>query len=171
LAFVVSVFSLFFLIRNNRKTFRLTEQHNKKSVEPVFSINYSEELDRDIVEFGGIQVPRSSYIVKLELKNCGFGPAIIKSYALRIDNRDFEEIFSIYKQFIGQPKYVENKSYRRTFENDVIASNETKPIFIVCFTNSDSFKEFCELLKRIRLIIEFETIYEEKRNYDVAIVK
>lgn len=161
IAIIVSIFSLGYSVYQSRITFRLTQEHNKKSVEPILSTLYKTEL---------ISSNDKKSLESFEIKNCGFGPAILKSFILIKDNKAYNNMFDIYKQIIGTPQYDADSSMVHTMENIVIASNETVTIFKFYFKKSSAFPEvmvFHELAKEVSLKVEFETFYGEKRSYDI----
>jgi hypothetical protein len=165
IAIVVSLLSLRHSYRYNRKTLILTEEHNRKSVQPVLSTTFTEAIEPKSTDFHGAIFRYNTYDITFELKNCGFGPAIIKSFQLTYDNINYSEIFALCNKYIGQSNYDDKLSLRHTFENEVIASNEHTLIFKIHFKEEKFFKEFHDIAKKIGLKIEFETIYEEENTF------
>lgn|ERR1035437_870483 len=167
IAIIVSILSLRFSYRYNRKTLLLTKEHNRKSVEPILSPIYSLISEPYYIELGSVTIPRRKYEVVFELKNCGFGPAIIKSLLLIIDKTEYKDIFSLSDKYIGQSNYNNDLSLKHTFDNEVIASNEHTLVFKIHFNDEKYYQEFNELAKKISLKIIFDTIYKEERIFTI----
>ena len=64
IAIIVSIFSLGYSVYQGRKTLRLTELHNRKSVEPMLTTRYKSVLKSDIEHCA-----EESF----QIMNCGFG--------------------------------------------------------------------------------------------------
>jgi hypothetical protein len=162
---IVAIVSVRIAVKYNRKTLELTQIHNKKSVEPLLTIRYSSLQNTDIPNCG-----EESFT----LTNCGFGPALIKSFHLIWGNKAYGNMFGLYKEFNKEPRYMEGVSTALILSNTIIASNESLLIFKFYFAKRVPFQEdyfdaikFHDLAKEVSLKIEFVTIYGEKRFYDV----
>jgi len=62
--------------------------------------------------------------VTLELKTCGIGPEIIRSFLKIADNKNYNDIFELFNKIIGDSNYNETKSMKHTLEYEAIASKE-----------------------------------------------
>ncbi len=155
LALIVAIISIGIAIYYNRKTLQLTEAHNKKSVEPLITDLYTPDI---IIEKG------KNSSVSYQIRNCGLGPAIIKSYNFRINEKNFKHAFEIYEQNLGKPKYIYDLSTIFIIEQShIIASNESLFLFDLYFINLETAAQFHELVRKIAVSLEYETIYGEKR--------
>jgi hypothetical protein len=95
LALFVAIISVGFAVYYNRKTLLLTEAHNKKTVEPLICDLYTSNL---IIE------ENKNSRITYEVKYCGLGPAIIKSFNYNLISKDFTLIFDLYRECIGKPR-------------------------------------------------------------------
>lgn len=150
-AIIVSIFSIWFTVLYSRKTLNLTKDHNKKIVEPMLTHLYMVDY------LGNCQ--------SLQLKNCGFGPALIKSVIFSIDGKQYEKINLLVTE------NMKNADYKADFQINnlgdcIIASNELIVMFKLDFENkgdNNGFVKFRELARRTSLNIEYETIYGESK--------
>lgn len=156
IALGVSIISLVFTAWYGRKTFRLTNEHNKKSVEPLITDLYISDLTT---------VDGKKPIQAYQLSNCGLGPAIIKSLIFKVNNIEYRDIYDIFKIYFKGRSYVEPSEYITITNNHVIAQNETLYLFKIYFPDVKFANEFYELAKRISLEISCETIYSETRPF------
>jgi hypothetical protein len=156
-ALVVAVFSLGIGVYFNHRTLLLTERHNKKTIEPLICDLYTANT---IVEIG------KNSLMKYQIKNCGLGPAIIKSLSFKIDKKNYILIFDIYKQYLGNPKYIHDLSTGFTLEQfHILAPNESLVLFEVYFKGLDDATQFHNLVKKVEFSVDYETIYGDKRTF------
>jgi hypothetical protein len=156
-ALSVAIISLFISVRYNRRTFRLTEVHNKKTVEPLITdtitANIFEEKDR---------ISTISY----QIKNCGLGPGIVKSLIFQVGNESFDDIVDVYRRFLGEDKFLQNPSYVFTINsNHVLSPNDTLELFKLFFPSYNDAFQFTEFCKRVSCKIEYYTIYGERKEF------
>jgi hypothetical protein len=154
---VVAIVSVIISVRYNRDTFNLVKEHNKKTVEPLVS-------DFFILDAMGTKGKNS--IATYKIKNCGLGPAIIKSLNFTINDIKYEHVFDIYKKKIGEPKYDKDLSSIFYLEdNHVLAANESITLFDFHFLDLNSYLEFQKVIKNAYFSVDYETIYGEKRKF------
>lgn len=157
LALIVAIISVGIAVYYNRGTLRLTEAHNKKSIEPLITDLYTPNT---IAEKG------KNSSVSYQIKNCGLGPAIIKSYNFRLNEKDYKHVFEIYEQNLGEPKYIYDLSSVFVLEQyHIIASNESLILFDLYFKDLIPAAQFHKLVREIGFSLEYETIYGEKRYF------
>jgi hypothetical protein len=156
IAIVVSICALIFSVIFNRKTYNLTKEHNKKSVEPMLSELYIVDVRSTDKE-----PPYQAF----QIKNCGFGPALIKSLTLTFNDKKYTEIKTLVKENLQNINYRADLTSTAALEGYIMAPNEQLNIFKIHFNPSsdNSFLKFKELASNISLFVEFETIYHEKR--------
>lgn len=150
-AIILSIFSIWFSVLYSRKTLNLTKDHNIKIVEPMLTHLY-------MVDYLGNSQ-------SLQLKNCGFGPALIKSVIFNVDGKQYEKINTLVTE------NMKNTDYKVDFQINnlgdcIIASNELIIMFKLDFENkgdNNGFVKFRELARRTSLNIEYQTIYGESK--------
>jgi len=155
-ALVVAIISVIIAVKYNRETLKLTEVHNKKSVEPLMTDLYISKL-----VITDDKKPSQAY----QIKNCGFGPAIIKSYFFEIDGKKYINVNDIFKQYFKGQNYSALTEFFTIALEHVIAPNETLSLFIFYFDDVKLAMQFDELAKRLSFQLEFETIYKEPRRF------
>ncbi len=155
LAIVVSIISLGFSL--------LSHRHNKKTVEPLLTHLYTSDITATVKPH-----PNQS----LSIKNCGFGPAIIKSMIFTIKNKRYKNLLTMFNENIKNSEY-EGQSYFRILEDYVIASNDEVPVFEISFQvylSSDAFLQLRELLCSTTIDIEYRTIYGKRIYYSKPVI-
>lgn len=154
-AIIVSILSVIYSVLYNRRTLKLTEEHNKKSVEPkIFGSS-------DVMIY--LNKEKAS-IIAYNVNNGGVGPAIIKSCSLKIENQEFTDIFRLLTTLENGHKYDPDKSLATILEKDhVIVPNESIKLFELHVKDILEAKRYSEILKNISLKIEYENIYGEER--------
>jgi hypothetical protein len=162
IAIIVSIFSLVLSVRYNRKTYRLTREHNKKTVEPMLSLLYTLQAP---------SIDKKPRFQSFQIKNCGFGPAVIKSFSLIVENIGYKHIQTLMDENLKNVNFNYSMSTLQNIENSIIPSNEEVTIFQLFFNyaplDDDAFTKFYDLAETISLKIDFETIYQEKRIFEV----
>lgn len=156
IALVVGIFSLFFSIYFNRKTFRLTETHNKKMVKPWFSYWYRSELENHYS------------FESFEVKNCGFGPAKITNWKFIYKGNSYDSIIDAYQRHGDYLNYREELSSIVKLNNVVLAPNETSTLFKLYFAkknllNGDYYyaRLFKEFTKEVSFELNYLNIYDD----------
>jgi hypothetical protein len=150
--------------KHNRETLQMTMEHNKKSVRPIISESY---VLNQLENF------EKNYYCTYDLKNCGFGPAIVNFFKFRIDGKEYFHILEIYYKYIDKtgnslvdPISGANAITQGVESNAAIAPNETVNLFKLVFKDAKYFNEFQELAKKIQLIFVYEDIYGEERRIE-----
>jgi hypothetical protein len=163
-AIVISICALGFSIFYSRQTLHLTEKHNLKLVEPLLTHDYS---------LGKITPDGKYSIQSLDIRNCGFGPAMIKSSCFIIDGEEYYDMPNLYRQKMHHPPKYDNKLGGYKLLKDFVMAPNTKLIlfefyYLYTLNENGAFDfpdKFFELTERMSLKIEFETIYGGKRSY------
>jgi len=154
-AIFISILSVIFSVRYNRKTLKLTEEHNRKSVEPKI---YGSS---DVMIY--LNKEKTS-IIAYNVINGGVGPAIIKSCTLKMENKEFTDIFRLLRSTEQSNKYESDNSMATILEKDhVIVPNESIRLFELYVKDILQAKRYSEMLNNISLRIEYENIYGEER--------
>ena len=154
-AIIVSICALIFSVIYNRKTYSLTKEHNKKTVEPKLSELYTVDLRH---------ADKEPAFQSLQIKNSGFGPGVIKSLTFTVNDKPYKEIKTLIKENLLNLDYNIKLSSTSSLEGYVIGPNEQLTIFKLYFDNTpanDSFLKFRELATKISLRIEYESVYNE----------
>lgn len=165
-SFIIAICSLWVSIkaikksaRHHRETFEMTRDHNKRSVRPIISLSYF---------VGNLDNVEKNYFVAFAIKNCGFGPAIIKDLKYNIDNKEFDYIYDICSDYIDQPERIIEISLSNAYTifngNDgdaAMSPNESITLFKLVFKDLGHFENFHELMKRVMFKIEYEDVYGE----------
>jgi hypothetical protein len=155
-AIVISCISLFFSF--------LTARHNRKTVEPYLTDTY--EVNEDI----NTKLPYRAY----HLKNCGFGPAILKEITFSINGKDYKEIFGLISENANNISYDFNLSSTSLSEGYILTPNEDRIIFKLYFgkMSLDSVIKFQELLSNISISVKYESVYKKKKHlYTKSIIR
>jgi len=154
-ALIISVVSVVIAVSFNRKTLKMTEKHNKKSVEPLITDTY---FAQTLSEKG------KNSSVSYKIKNCGLGPAIIKNINYRIKDTDNKSVFIIYESNISPINYIYDLSLCFLMDKShALASTESLELFNLYFRDFDSAEQFHNLIKNTEFSLDYETIYGEKR--------
>ncbi len=153
-AIVVSIVSLYFSVRFSRLTLEQTIKHNKLSVNPLLRFFVKNES--------------KSNKIFIELHNCGFGPAIIKSFTLEYRDRIYGNFRDLIKENVdnlldenSQSKIIKYIYY---FDKDsFISSSDSITVFSVKSQSSEDLKHYKLVLKEIKAVVKYETIYGDKK--------
>jgi hypothetical protein len=157
IALGVAIVSLAIGVYFSRKTLRLTMKHNKKSTEPYITDIYS-ALHK--LEVG------NSIFVSYDIKNCGFGPAIIKSLNFTYRGKNYPTIFDIYKKLFETLHHENDSSILFMLDSThIIASNDSVTLFNMCFKERKYADQFQQITKVTGIFIEYESIYGEKKTF------
>lgn len=76
-----------------------------------------------------------------EIKNCGFGPAVIKSLTFTFKDKPYEEIKTLIRENSQNLNYNYNLSSSGSLDTYIIGSNEQLTIFKLFFDYSPSDTE------------------------------
>ena len=153
----VAIISVVIGILFNRKTLRLTEAHNKKTVEPLIT---------DFYTFLAIKEIGKSSSISYQIKNSGLGPAIITSLNFSYNGINYAHALDIYNLNIGKSKYDTDTTSTFTLEQtQILSPNESLSLFEFYFKDLESAIEFHVLVKKFTFTLEYETIYGEKRSF------
>ena len=156
IAIVVSCISLIFSF--------FTARHNRKTVEPLLTHIYSSDIS-------AIDKPHPNQSIKI--KNCGFGPAVIKSLLFTLDDKQYKNLLVLFNENLKNSVY-EGQSYHRILDDYVIATNDEVLVFEISFLidpSSKAFLQLRELLYRTILNIEYKTIYGKSIHYSKPILR
>jgi hypothetical protein len=152
-ALAISSISVCYAVYQGRKTFRLTEEHNKKSVEPLITDLYISDYT-------------NSQLQAYQITNCGIGPAIINSLSFYIDNIEYPNVNKIFLEYFKGQSYIQPSEYFEMSKNHVIGVNETLILFKFYFPNRILEKEFHELAKRVSFKLEYKSIYGDSKKVE-----
>jgi hypothetical protein len=93
------------------------------------------------------------------------GPAIIRSYFFEIDEKCFTIFFDLYKQYLGEQKYLSDAPSIFLLESfHVLSPDESLVLFDLHFSDMNSAFEFHTLVKRLKFSLEYESIYGDKKH-------
>ena len=147
-AIVISCISLFFSF--------LTARHNRKTVEPYLVDTY--EVNEDI----NTKLPYRAY----HLKNCGFGPAILKEITFSINGKDYKEIYRLILENANNISFDFELSSTSLAEGYILTPNESRTIFKLYFgpMTMDSLLKFQELLTKISFSVKYQSVYNKKKH-------
>lgn len=155
IALGVSIISLIYTAWYGRKTFNLTKKHYIKTVEPLLTDLYTINNDKD-----NRAIPLHSY----DIKNSGFGPAVMKTLTFTINEKSYRDIHTLISDtFHGN--FNLKFHIMMSVDDMVISPNEKLNLFEIHLTSQDfeEYPEFQNLLSQVSLHVEYETIYSEKR--------
>jgi len=153
-AIVVSILGLIISVCYNRKSLKITIEHNKKSVEPKIDHLH--------------MVNAHEYKEYCELKNNGYGPAMIKEIKFYYQGNIYEDIVTLYKKhFNGNISKIEKEKIYQ-YKDYPLASNSSILLYEFIYApeyfknNVDGITSF---LEDILIEINYETVYNELKNY------
>lgn len=135
-----------------------TRRHNRLSVKPIVSFdrNFSDEIKtinnakKKVIEQDTLRV------FSIRLKNQGFGPAIIKRFVVSVDGKPVKGSREfLWREALNTAGYTGKILQASWYENgDVFRSGHNKSLVRI-YQNT-------EVLRRITIEIEYESIYEEQ---------
>lgn len=155
IAIVVSLFALIFSFLYNRKTLRLTKDHNKKMVTPILV------LHRWFVS-------NDTYSYSCKLENAGFGPAIITDIKFICNAKSYKDFYDLFHVEINSTLFKidhDKTKFSKLDEREVIASGGDQPLYFAELKNIDSLTILKEILGKTIVIIKYECIYGTKHTY------
>jgi hypothetical protein len=171
IALAVAIISLGFAIYYSRVTFRLTKEHYKKTVEPII---------KEIYKLDSVKGRPENLFCSYQLRNSGYGPAIIKSGNFKVEGKDYNWMSKIYSDYIDDPlTTLTDDSTATVLDYDInpvaLAPNETVTIFNLIFKDDNHFLKFQELAKKLSFYLNYESIYGTKRylkrdNFAVSVI-
>ena len=133
-----------------------TRKHNQLTVAPILNFerhSSSEQLTRGIT-----------------LKNSGFGPAIIKSFEIYVDGeliKDNNGIGGAWDETLSKLGFVSTRGLKfagTTGEVSLLPKEEVKLLFMEKgkYTTPENLKHLDEAVKRLKIHILYESIYEQQ---------
>lgn len=154
-ALFVSIVAIYFSVRYNRKTFRLTEEHNMLSHKPLFTSYFSKDLGN-----GNILI---------KLANNGLGPAFIIKVKYKYSNYSSNDLFELIKKLDNSEipfGFTINEPYSRKIENHWIAE-KTDMILLktTVVVDDDYIEKFMSILGNITISVFYKDIYKEEDNF------
>jgi hypothetical protein len=140
----------------------VTRRHNKLSVTPHLTTwSYSDKVN-------------NRYIV--ELLNNGIGPALINSFQIQVDGQPIignasETIEKALKILFPHYQYFSSQSY--VARGYMMAAKEVRNLVTIQFLGDTlpSPEEVDHASNRVRLLIEYESIYREKSTLDTLALR
>lgn len=157
IALFVSIFSLCFAVWQGRITFKLTEKHYKKTVEPLLTDLYYTE---DFTE------PGTSFFQNYEIKNCGPGPAILKSIIIEYNGNKYMNFKLLIEELLSKNGISTTALKFFIFdEGNILASNDVIEFFKLVFPDKESSRKFKAFTNIISIGIDYESIYEDKKQF------
>lgn len=137
----------------------ITRQHNRLSVRPHLT-TWS-------------QSDKGNHIYAVHLLNNGIGPALIKSFQILVDGQvmigeGVEPIEKALKILFPQYQYASNQSYLSN--GYMMPAKEARDLVVVRFLGDKVPKpeEVEHAWKRGKLVIKYESVYEEKWTFDTS---
>ena len=135
----------------------VARKHNKLTVKPYLT-TWSTIL-------------AENYFYQVDLINNGVGPALIKSFKVFVDNKELSGTHagSLDKAFQMLLPSVSYESYNSFLINGyVTAAKDKHELIKIKFSDisAPKFEDVEQAFKRIRLFIEYESIYNEKHLFD-----
>lgn len=135
----------------------VTRSHNKLSVKPHLATwSHTDEANNRY---------------QIDLMNNGIGPALIKSFAIQVDGQTIsgegaEPMEKALKILFPQCIYHSRQAYLAS--GYMMSEKESRPLVIIQFFDSQLPKpeEVDRATKRVRLIIDYESIYGDKDRLD-----
>ena len=149
IAILISVLSLIFAILYNRKTLRITIEHNTKTIMPDITFNRAFNKDECTTKF--------------TITNSGFGPAIIKSISFNYQNIEYKSILKLLEKnsSIAQNMFLKMKSTESIFDKlEVLAPGGNQNVFDLTFPSGIDFDNVRKVLSESEFSIEFEDLYK-----------
>ena len=150
IAILVSVFGLFYSMYFNRKTFRLTEGHNKLSVKPIVNITVN------------FFKPRTFSII---LKNKGFGPAIISSVNFYYNDLVYDNFQTLYDNNLKQHGTDEFENHHNLVVQNIgsaLISGEEDKILELTLDDNTKLDKLRELYEGVTIKVVYNDIYNNE---------
>lgn len=135
----------------------VARKHNKLSVTPY------------LTTWTHVDTDKCSYAV--EILNNGIGPALIKSFQIFVDGHEIkgQDLEILQKALkIAFPQYSYHSYNSFLSEGYMMSPKESRNLLTIQFLgpNFPSKEEIDHAAKRVKIIIEYESIYEEKYAFD-----
>jgi len=149
-AILISIIGLWVSVKYSRATLNHTITHNKLSIEPFFEI------------YGNFETTS----IKMIIKNVGFGTAIIKSMLFKNENKTYNVILDLIndKEIPFNEDVVVGSDLLRSGCEYIAKDGEIKICLIDSLDPNDK-NSLIDIFKKTELVMEFETLYGERRNY------
>jgi hypothetical protein len=159
-----SIAGLLFTVWYTRRTLKITIDHNQKTVEPLLEIDTFQDFKS------------SSPHSRLEIRNGGVGPAIIKNVHLEFNNNTYTDIYHLIK---NEKKDIYDRLRKDKCEvlyefpnTCVIAPNDLKTPYDLYFSiGDDTRNNFMMFLGEVDIIIDYESIYQQKKRLKQKIIE
>lgn len=130
----------------------ITRRHNKLSVRPHLTTWTHSD--------------RANHLYAVDLINNGIGPAFIQTFQVCVDGHamvgeGYEPIEKALKVLFPQYQFSSRQSFVGSGYS--MAANETRPLVVVQFhgTSTPRPEEVDHAIKRVRLLINYSSIYDE----------
>ena len=135
----------------------VTRQHNKLSVKPY------------ITTWSHNENQQGFYAV--DILNNGIGPALIRKFQIFVDGHEIKgQSLELIEKALGVlfPNYTYNSYKAYLSEGYMMAPKENRNLVKIQFLGSNfpSPVEIEHATKRVKILIEYESIYKEKQTYD-----
>jgi len=152
IAICVSLFGLFYSMYFNRKTLRLTQEHNKKMVTPALVF----ERDFNVT---------TKFTFFCSIKNAGFGPAIITSVKFIYKDKTFNDLHNLFMSniqfYYGRIDDKETK-LSKLDENEVLASGGNQELYFAKGKNVAIVVLMKDILSKTVITVNYECVYGSK---------
>ncbi|MFH0757255.1 MAG: hypothetical protein V2B15_08215 [Bacteroidota bacterium] len=157
-AVLVSILSLMITARYNRITLQRADELNKKTVEPDLNTHGFNMGDKEVE---GIFI---SYLV---LKNCGLGPAKIKTHSFTFHDNVFTDFAKLLRaerpnlyMILDHPR----STYMVDLTNTTMAVGEEKELYNFRYNLKRNERiKVISFLSQVKLRIEYTSIYNEPK--------
>jgi|GEM_PF-1987389 len=156
-AISLSIITLILSVRYNRKTLRLTENHNKITIKPF------------IVTQSSSEIIKGKY--SCSILNSGLGPAIIINNYFVYKNKNYENIRPLLKDIVGEWDYLitqKDISISKLDNREVISPGSTQHIYNFELPKQVEFSLVSIELSEVSFHVEYEDAYgnEFKKSFD-----
>jgi hypothetical protein len=139
-----------------------------------------EPIIKEIYKLDSVKGRPENLFCSYQLRNSGYGPAIIKSGNFKVEGKDYNWMSKIYSDYIDDPlTTLTDDSTATVLDYDInpvaLAPNETVTIFNLIFKDDNHFLKFQELAKKLSFYLNYESIYGTKRylkrdNFAVSVI-
>lgn len=146
IAIFVSLFGLLFSVFYNRKTLKMTEEHNKRTTEPH----------------------------TIKLVNSGFGPALINSVEFTCNGKIYTDFPTLLlENYLDASNNFETNSSSVTDigAHTLIAIGTNIHLFTRTFKPHFNLHAYIDFLKDVRVQIEYENIYQDVRTMNDQMIE
>jgi hypothetical protein len=133
----------------------LSRQHDRLSVRPL--------LDSEL----HVSSARERFC--LVVINNGLGPAIIKKWQLLVDGKPYRDLgITRWEQLTAHLKLSQPVSYSYFEPNSILAPEESEELigYTVAVYSQEEANRFREAIRRLAIVIEYESMYGESFNFE-----